>query len=295
MTRIEEALAKLQASRAAGGSIGTARRPIAGVRAPGDDLGDHVRKSYGGRHVEVDFSELRVQGFLAPDAEARKLADEYRAIKWPLLKNASTVADPLLPRANLLMVASALSGEGKTFTCINLCLSIARERDWSIVLVDGDCAKADLTRLFGAQQEPGLMDLLRDPTIHFETHVMPTNIPGLSLLPAGTRKDDAAELLSSARMDALCAELSASDAKRMIVFDSPPLLLTPEATILAARMGQIVLVVLADKTPQRAVLSARDHLDPAKAINLLLNQASGSDGTGTYGGYGSYGAYGHSA
>jgi exopolysaccharide/PEP-CTERM locus tyrosine autokinase len=285
MTRIEEALAKLLANREAAGTAGS-RRPIAGVRAPGEYQGELARKSYAGRHIEIDFNELRVQGFLAPDAAARKLADEYRAIKWPLLKNASAGRDPLLSRANLLMIASALSSEGKTFTCINLCLSIARERDWSVVLVDGDCSKADLTRLFGAQGEPGLLDILRDPTIHFEAHVMPTNIAGLSLLPAGTRKDDATELLSSARMDALCAELAASDPKRMIIFDSSPLLLTPEATVLAACMGQIVLVVLADKTPQRAVLSARDRLDSTKAINLLLNQVSSSDGAVTYGYYG---------
>jgi protein-tyrosine kinase len=68
------------------------------------------------------------------------------------------------------------------------------------------------------------------------------------------------------------------------VFDSPPTLLTSEAQALAAHVSQIVLVVQANKTPQRAVVAALARLDPAKAISLLLNQASAGDADGEYGG-----------
>jgi Mrp family chromosome partitioning ATPase len=186
------------------------------------------------------------------------------------------------------MIASALSGEGKTFTCMNLCLSIAREKDWDVVLVDGDCTKPHLTKLFGAEDELGLLDLLRDPALRFDSLVMPTNLPGFSFLPAGKADEQAAELLASARMSGLCTELSSGERHRVIVFDSAPLLLTAESTALASQVGQIVLVVHANRTPQHAVLQARDKLDESKAISVLLNQGDADRHLGTYGGYHSY-------
>jgi Mrp family chromosome partitioning ATPase len=187
------------------------------------------------------------------------------------------------------MVASALGSDGKTFTCVNLSLSIAREHDWSVVLVDGDSVKPHLTRLFGADKEPGLMDLLRDPSTAFDSYVMPTSIPGLAILPAGARDKHASELLVSARMASLCAEISAANPRRIVLFDSAPLLLTSEAPALATQIGQVVLVVRANRTPQRSVLEARDKIDPAKAINLVLNDAASRDGHLAYGyGYQGY-------
>jgi capsular exopolysaccharide synthesis family protein len=187
------------------------------------------------------------------------------------------------------MVASALSGEGKTFTSVNLCLSIARERDWSVVLVDADSSKPHLTRLFSAENEPGLIELLRNPELSFEDIVMPTDIPGLSLLPAGASDAHASELLASRRMKELCQQISSSDVGRMIVFDSSPLLLTTEAIALASQVGQVLMVVRANSTEQQSVLAALDKLDPEKATNCVLNRTSGADRSESYGYYGDYG------
>ena len=117
---------------------------------------------------------------------------------------------------------------------------------------------------------------------------MPTDIPGLSLLPAGSHDPHASELLASRRMDELCATLSAEGAGRMIVFDSSPLLLTTEAAVLASRVGQVVVVVRANATPQHAVLAALEKLDPEKAIGCVLNQTSGTTQLDS-----SYGYYGY--
>ena len=285
MGRIEDALAKIQAS----GSLpsrGGSTRPLGRVADTAVPRLDHA---YGGKPIEIDMAELHRLRLLAPDSHERRLADEYRQIKRPLLINASRVREPVLERGNLLMVGSAMSGEGKTFTCLNLCLSIAREKDWDVVLVDGDCNKPQLTRLFGSENELGLLDLLRDPELTFDSLVMPTNLPGLSLLPAGKRDEQASELLASARMSTLCAQISNADAQRVIVFDSAPLLLTSEAPVLATQVGQILLVVHANRTPQQAVLRARDLLDQSKAINVVLNQvAATSDVLGSYGDYQTY-------
>lgn len=286
---IEQALAKLQKRAAAAAEAAPAQKqPLGRVVEPitGAPPTEHT---YGGMHIEVNTAMLRTQGLLAPDDYTRQLADEYRIIKRPILKIASRTQEPLVPRSNLLMVASAVPGEGKTFTCLNLCLSIARETDWTVVLVDADCSKPHLTRLFAAQEQPGLLDLLRDQDLAFEQLVMPTSVPDFALLPAGKRDEHAAELLASDRMASLCAALAEADPQRMVVFDSSPLLATTEAPVLASHMGQIVLVVQANKTPRQAVISALEKLDRSKAVNLILNQNDGGETVLGYGyGYSEY-------
>ena len=279
MSKIEDALHEIK-------SVGKLQEAAPAKRIAKVIPREHT---YGGNQVVVDHGQLRANGLLAPGEDERRLADQYRAIKRPLLGNADPSKRSVLPLGNLVIVASALSGEGKTFTCINLCLSIARERDWSVVLVDADSSKPHLTRLFSADREPGLMDLLRDPGLSFDDLVMPTDIPGLSLLPAGAHDAHASELLASRRMKELCLKLSSVDAGRMIVFDSSPLLLTTEAIALASQVGQVLMVVKADCTPQQAVLAALDKLDPEMAINCVLNQTSGADLSESYGYYGNYG------
>ena len=282
MSRIEEALRKLQAR---------SPRPEVSPAPPQAPLGSLVQDepSYTGKRIAIDRAQLRARGLLAPDNEERRLAEQYRTIKRPLLRNADPHVDPRVPRGNLVMVASALSGEGKTFTCMNLCLSIAQERDWSVVLVDADCSKPHLTRLFGAESEPGLIDLLRNPQLAFDALVMPTDVPGLSILPCGTQDSHANELLASRRMDELCTQLSSDRPSRMIVFDSSPLLQTTEAGVLAQKIGQVVVVVRANETPQQAVLAALEKLDSTKAIGCVLNQSWATPGVADGYGYGYYG------
>jgi protein-tyrosine kinase len=291
MGRIEDAIAKLQAERA---SPAGSARSIGRTTERSPSPASNGTYAYGGKQIVIDPAGLAASGLLAPDSFQRRLEDEYRVIKRPLLKNAAQAREPSVPFGNLLMVASALSGEGKTFTCVNLCLSIAREKDWSVVLVDCDCSKPHLTKSLGAEGEPGLMDLLRDPSLSFNSLVMPTNIPNLFFLPNGTRERQAAELLASVRMEQICAELAAAGGRRMIVYDSAPLLLAPESTALSSRVGQVLMVVKAFKTPTQAVLVARDKLDATKPINLLLNESDDREGLAGYGdGYG-YG-YGDAA
>jgi protein-tyrosine kinase len=278
MTHIEDALQKLQRAQRTAASSAPPRLATAIAKDPG----------YGGHRIVVDAAQLRANGLLAPDTEERRLAEQYRTIKRPLLKNAAPSAGLSVPNANLVAVVSALPGEGKTFTCLNLCLSIARERDWNVVLVDADCSKPHLTRMFSAEGKPGLIDLLRDPGRTFDSLVMPTDVPGFSLLPAGSRDQHASELLASRRMDEFCAELSGR-AGRIVVFDSSPLLLTTEAVVLASKVGQVVFVVKANQTPHDAVKAAVEKIDHSKPIGCVLNQSWGPDAAHVEG----YGYYGH--
>ncbi len=256
-----------------------------------DDTGIRITPDDGGL-VLVDRDALRFEGYLAPEDQERQLADQYRFIKRPLLENAAGRGAHQSDDCNLIMITSSLPGDGKTFTCINLALSMALEKDTSVLLVDADVAKPHVSDLFGIVDRPGLIELLKSDRHDAAELVMRTDVPGLRLLPAGKRDEHATELLASRRMTTVIHELSRTYPDRVVIFDSPPLLVTSEARVLASSVGQIALVVRAGKTPQKAVLEAIAGLDESKAINLILNEVDGGLAE-NYGHYGSYG-YGHS-
>jgi exopolysaccharide/PEP-CTERM locus tyrosine autokinase len=234
--------------------------------------------------VRIDQAALRHAGLAPPEHQHRQIADQYRHVKRPLIGAATGRGVPKAERGQLIMMASAMSGEGKTFTSINLALSMALEKDVHVLLVDADVAKPHISRILGVDREPGLMDVLRDPALNIESVILPTDVPNLSVLPAGQRSETATELLASQRMEETVKYLASSDASRIVLIDSPPLLLTSESRALAQCVGQVVIVVRADITPQQAVLDAISKVGENKSISLILNQAKVT--TATYYGYG---------
>jgi exopolysaccharide/PEP-CTERM locus tyrosine autokinase len=238
---------------------------------------------HSGKTVHVDRDALRRAGLLPPESQERELADQYRAIKRPLIEAA--FGESSEPVAQLIMTASALPGDGKTFTCINLAFSMSIEKDYTVVLVDGDVAKPHISTAFGVDREPGLLDVLADPTLDIESVIIPTDVPRLSLLPAGRRSETATELLASGRMAAVAQQLATLSRNVIVLFDSPPVLLTSEARVLMNLAGQIVLVVKAGVTPQQAVKDAIETIGPGKNIRLVLNQAELSGPLGYFYGY----------
>jgi exopolysaccharide/PEP-CTERM locus tyrosine autokinase len=240
------------------------------------------------RVVCIDVSALRESGLLAPEADQRQLAEEYRIIKRPLLSGLKSENPPRL--GNVIVVASALPGEGKTFTAINLALSLALERGREVLLVDGDVAKPHITHLFGLESEPGLLDLVGAASRNFEDTIVKTDYPSLYVLPAGSRNLQATEILRSERTASLLAALAA-ESHRIVLIDSPPLLVTSEAGVLTSLAGQVVLVVKAAHTPQDAVLHAIETITDDKPVSLVLNQADAVP-EHRYAYYGQYG-YGH--
>ena len=245
----------------------------------------------GGRVVAVDRERLREEGFLAPEKYHRQLADEYRRIKRPLIANAFGIGVPKLENGNLILVSSATAGEGKTHTCLNLALSLSAERDRTVLLVDGDVPKPHISRLFGVADQPGLLDALGDHPPRLDSMLIRTDIPRLSVLPAGKWTDHAPELLASQRMSELCRELSERYPDRIIIFDSPPLLEATEAQAMSTHVGQVVVVIAENVTSRDNVSTAIGLLDEQKPINAVLNKSrSGLLGGYYYRGYG-YGAH----
>jgi protein-tyrosine kinase len=238
------------------------------------------------RTVQVDRDRLRKQSIITPDGERTPIAEGFRRIKRQILARAHN--PKASAPANLVMVTSALPGEGKTFCAINLAISIALEMDHNVLLVDADVAKPNVLEVLGLNAEVGLIDLLRDRRIALADVMYKTDIGKLTLLPRGTAHKHATELLASGAMDELLGELSERYRDRIVVFDSPPLLAASEAATLAGKMGQIVIVVEAGKTTQAALKAALGHVDSSKVAGLVLNKGHGPGlGYGDYGyGYG---------
>jgi receptor protein-tyrosine kinase len=239
------------------------------------------------RSVEIDFSRLGARGFITPELPRSQIADEFRVIKRPVLRNALDGAGPSARSRNLIMVTSALPQEGKTFTAINLALSIATEVDKTVLLIDGDVAHPMFTELLGVPREPGLLDLLTRDDLDVADALVRTNVEKLTLLSAGSTQRFSTELLASEQMASLLRALAARYPDRIIVFDSPPLLPTTEARVLASHMGQIVMVVAADATTQHAVSQALATIEGCDIVMMMLNKARDTD-VGRYYGYYDY-------
>jgi exopolysaccharide/PEP-CTERM locus tyrosine autokinase len=237
--------------------------------------------------VQVNLSALREMGLLAAENEERRVASEYRQIKRPLIAAALGRRMPAVHNGRVIMVASALPGEGKTFTSVNLALNMALEKDTTVLLADADLPKPQISRTFGVDAEPGLLDVLLDESKEPESVILPTNVRGLSIMPAGRPTSNATELLASSRMERVVSSLINTDPRRIVLFDSPPLLLTTESRALAAVVGQIVVVVRAESTTRQAVLDAIGTLSEGKAVGLILNQSQVAPAH-LYYGYGDY-------
>ena len=242
------------------------------------------------KHIAVDNAALRASGYFPEADRDRQFADEYRRIKSPLIERALSVSSGS-PEPRVIMVTSALPGDGKTFTSINLTLSVALERDISVLLIDADVVKRHISTIFKLQDRAGLLDALVDERLDPESLIVPTTTRGLSILPAGKPVAGTAELLSSNRMRHIIATLTARHPRRLLILDSSPLLVTSEGTALTKIAGQVVLVVRAGVTPRPAVQSALALIDVEQAGGIVLNQLHGSRGEGYYG-YGADGSYG---
>lgn len=224
------------------------------------------------RQADIDIARLATTGFITPDAPGSLIAEEFRVLKRPLLANVVGSAAPIR-NANLIMVTSALPGEGKSFTAINLAMSIAMELDRTVLLVDADVARPSLPRVLGLPDQKGLLDVLQDKSLKLSDVLLRTNVDKLAVLTAGTPDANATELLASESMGRLLNDIARRYSDRIIIFDSPPLLVTTESRVLATRMGQIVFVVRAEETPQTAVKDALGTIEACPVKLMVLNQA----------------------
>ena len=235
--------------------------------------------------LNLDFKYFEENGIITPETMDSIKAEEFRALKRPLLRNAFGKKAIAVENGNMIMVTSSLPEEGKTFTALSLAMSIALEKDTTVLLVDADVINPSLSRFLNIQENIGLTDYLQEPDIELGNVIINTDLENLRVLPAGSQYTESTELLASERMERLIQELSERYHDRVVLFDSPPLLLTSQAIVLSHLMGQIVVVVEAEKTPKTVVKEAVELLDADQAIGLVLNKTKKFSRNSYYGTY----------
>lgn len=293
MSIIEQATKRLEQLRQAGVEVSWQQQtavPAAGAsadvaaRASRREAGDALVKNTpaeptsppkASKSIELDLQKLAETLMLVPGNPHQELAAEFRGIKRPLVANLVSGAGAALPGSNLIVVTSAVPGEGKTFCAINLALSMAAEVDKTVLLVDADVLKPSVASRLGIEARAGLLDLLANPAIDLSDVLLKTNIPKFTVLPAGKPRADSAELLAGGHMKQLFDELAQRYPDRIIIVDAPPLLPTTEARTLATRAGQVVMIVDAGSTSQGVLTEAFGTIKDCKNVMSILNRRSG--------------------
>jgi len=270
---IEAAAAAAPIAPAPGVPAHAAPAPVEPAPAPAaEQAAPRPAQKFSTRRVELDLNRMRDLGMVTAAGGRTRLLEDFRVIKRPLLQRAFAERKDSDKPGNLIMVTSSLPGEGKTYCAINLAMSIAMELDHTVLLVDADVARPSVLRSLGLPAHRGLMDILLDDKVDMADVMLRTNVDTLTILPAGTSTPRATELLASSSMSALVNEIANRYRDRIVIFDSPPLLLTSESRVLASHMGQIVLVVEAQTTTQHAVKEALRQLEGNQNVNLIYNK-----------------------
>ncbi len=209
-------------------------------------------------------------------------ADNYGRIKRPLLSNAFGKSAALVEKGNFILLTSSIPGEGKTYTAINLALSLANERDHTVLLIDCDVIRHGTSSALDITDKPGLTDILENKDLSVGDVILGTDIPELCLISSGGQHVFATELLASQRMVEIMTEISKRYDDRIIIFDGPPLLATPQTQVLCTLVGQVVFVIEAGKTPRTVVEEALGMIPEGQAAGLVMNKYEGIPGRNSY-------------
>jgi receptor protein-tyrosine kinase len=236
--------------------------------------------------IEIDLDMLAKKGFVSTNSDRQIINEEYRVIKRKLLDNAFGPLSKSLNNSNVIMVTSSRQGEGKTFTAINLALSIALEQDKTVLLVDADVLRPNIMRTLELQNEQGLMEYLLGDKENIAEVMCRTNLDNLRIISAGKSHHLSAELLASERMFDAVEEFANRYPDRIVIVDTPPLLGINETAILANLAGQALVVTEEFKTKLFDVENAVKHLNPEMAIGFVVNKTEQINLEG--GGYGYY-------
>jgi len=233
---------------------------------------------------DIDISDLESRGFVSLHSTRSQINEEYREIKRKLLSNAFGALSRTIPNPNIIMVTSARPSEGKTFTAVNLALSIAAEKDKRVLLVDADVLKPNTLRTLGLSERSGLMEYLLGDVQEIGQVMFRSNIDKLRIIPAGRSHHLSTELLASQAMHDLITEFSTRYSDRVVIIDTPPLIGINESAVLANFAGQAVVVVEEGRSKLSDIQKAVERLNPDMAIGFVVNKSlNTSEQTGYYG------------
>lgn len=223
--------------------------------------------------LRLNLNKLRDARMITPDNRASVTYNEFRSIKRKLLPMTRDPETKATTR-NIVMITSALAGEGKTYTALNLAICLAAERNLEVILVDGDVVRSSVAQFFEGAPEEGLLDLLTGRRQQIdEVLTRCSDIPNLHVLFAGRRDDTSPELLASQRMADVCSALSRRFRESVVVIDAPPVLATAEPSALAMHVHHLIMVVAAGQVGRHHVEEALAGVAACPSINLVFNKS----------------------
>jgi Mrp family chromosome partitioning ATPase len=264
--------------------------PVAPVSAPKPSASKDIARAAPAvqptRQGTINTRLLSDAGMIVPGQPVTGISEEYRIVKGELIRGIIGAPNrPIVPRGHRVLIASANPGEGKSFSAVNLALSLAAEADYDVLLIDGDMAKPSVLKLLGLADGPGLMDALADPHLPLGDCIIQTDLPRLKVMPTGKSTVHDTELLASSRTEVVLAQLEAGAPGRIIIIDSPPILAASPASVLAGHVGQLIMVVRADETLESSLRDAVGLVSACPNIQLLLNGVKFSPGGRRFGTY----------
>jgi protein-tyrosine kinase len=239
----------------------------------------------------IDFRRLGAEGFVTPNNYNSRLANEVSSLKRRLLRRMGffkTLSSRTQSQdGNVVIVTSAMPGEGKTFTAINLALSLAMDERLKVLLIDADFARSSVCAAFGLKGQRGILDRLQNARLDFAGLLQQARDLPLAVLPTGSCRMPVARIFAENAFGAFLDEVAGYFADHLIIIDSPPLLATTEAAVLSEHASQILLVVEAGRSTKETVGSALELIGADEKVSLVLNRSFLGSNTGTrY--YGSY-------
>ena len=212
---------------------------------------------------------LKIDHLMLATARDEKTAvvEEYNKLRSTLI--ALTSGDTFL---NTIMVTSTISEEGKTMTALNLAISLAKEHDHTVLLVDTDLRRPSVHHYLDIKPEVGLVNCLRD-NLPIEKALIKTGVGKLVLLPAGDAIKDPVDLLSSNRMKAIVKELKQRYPERYVIFDTPPALPFADAGVLAGIVDTTLFVVREGKAKLEDIVETLEEFKRRHLLGVVYNDA----------------------
>ena len=238
----------------------------------------------------LDMASLEKAGMVVGHKVRTRISEEFRITVGHILRSMHANYSPGRGAPNVLMITSARPSEGKSFSALNLAGSIAQHTQREVLLVDVDAKQRSISAELGLADRPGLLDLSTNPSLRIEDVIVRTAIPHLSVITVGSGHTIGTEISPTRPVTTLVERIARRFPNTVVLLDAPPCLSTSDPSTLAPYVGQIVLVIEAERTQRNEVVAALDLIKACPSITLMLNKIRLTTSY-TFGAYHYFGTY----
>jgi len=243
-----------------------------------------------GRMPPLDMAALEKSGLVVGHKVRTRISEEFRITVGHLLRSMQANYSPGRGAPNVIMITSARPGEGKSFSTLNLAGSIAQHTQREVLLIDIDAKQRSISSQLGLTDRPGLLDLSNNPSLRIEDVIIKTSIPHLSLMTVGSGQSGGLDITQTRPITTLVERIARRFPNSVVLLDAPPCLSTSDPSTLAPFVGQIVMVVEAERTQRNEVVAALDLIKACPSVTLMLNKIRLTTSY-TFGAYHYFGTY----